>query len=145
MRRENVISICMGALAIGGALALFFPGWVRYRLGKKAMLCRDNLRLIDGAIEQWARDKKNATDTATWNELIKGGYLKEIPVCPGIGTTDAYSIEPYAYGAGGARGHCKLGMTAGHDLVVLEQAGWDCVNRNADDEKAIRECFQRIR
>jgi len=50
--------------------------------------CINNLRQIDGAKEQWAlENKKTATDTPTWNDLIGADkYIKIMPTCPANGT-----------------------------------------------------------
>ena len=54
--------------------------------------CLSNLRLIDGAKQQWARERKKAsTDIPSWTDLA--AYLRARPTCPSGGT---YTLEQLA-------------------------------------------------
>jgi TolA-binding protein len=55
--------------------------------------CQANLRMIEGAMQQWALEhKKTANDVPTWNDLVgPTGYLRAMPVCPAGGV---YSLGP---------------------------------------------------
>ncbi|MFB3896393.1 MAG: hypothetical protein ACE14V_08835 [bacterium] len=60
-------------------------------------ICKDNLRILDRAKQQWALDNKKPADAApTINELWDQHYISAIPVCPsgGIYTLNVVSKYP---------------------------------------------------
>ena len=65
------------------------------RMQAQANGCINNLRQIDGAIQQWAlENKQNATSRVTMADIQN--YLKVKPICPagGIYTVTTVSIPP---------------------------------------------------
>src|SRR5438445_8235237 len=55
--------------------------------------CINNLRQIDGAIQQWAlENKKDSAATVAYTDI--SGYLKNAVTCPSGGTTfaDSYTV-----------------------------------------------------
>ena len=59
-----------------------------------AVVCSSNLDSIAVAKENWAYQTNgyDKTSPLTWNDLIKGGHIKDIPKCPKGGK---YSIGLY--------------------------------------------------
>lgn len=55
-------------------------------------ICKNNLKMIDLAKEQWALDNKKSSDALpTWNDLLdsvspSAPYLSQMPKCPDGGT-----------------------------------------------------------
>ena len=81
----------VGIAVIGMLAAIAIPNFVRARNTAQMNACINNLRMIDGAKQQWALEqKKEATDTPTQSEVV--AYLKvaQFPICPAGGV---YSIN----------------------------------------------------
>ena len=81
-------------VAINGLLAaIAIPNFVRARTSAQMNACINNLRQVDGAIQQWALEqKKNTTDTPVETDITP--YLKNSVVCPSGGTvfSDSYTL-----------------------------------------------------
>lgn len=93
MRRNGftLIEILIVVLIIGILLGVAVPQWMRAREAARGKACVDNLRLIDGAKEQWAMEnRKGAGDAVVeadlWPHYLKGNAF---PTCAGGG---AYTI-----------------------------------------------------
>jgi len=74
------------------AALLLFAVWAPSNNGAKATAqknsCINNLRQIDGAVQQWAQNHgKQATNTYTFSDPVLLAYLKGsvLPACPGGG------------------------------------------------------------
>lgn len=85
--------LAVGAVVpIGIISAIAIPNFVKARQTAQKNACINNLRIIDGAKQQWAlENKKTGTDTPTRADLkhyFPGG---QFPVCPAGGT---YTINP---------------------------------------------------
>jgi hypothetical protein len=85
--------LAVGALVpIGMISAIAIPNFVKARQTAQKNACINNLRMIDGAKQQWAlENKKTATDTPTRADLKPYLPKGELPVCPAGGT---YTINP---------------------------------------------------
>ena len=73
--------------------AIAIPNFVRARTTSQMNACINNLRQIDGAVQQWALEqKKNSTDSAAFSDIKD--YLKASVVCPSGGTafSDSYQM-----------------------------------------------------
>jgi type II secretory pathway pseudopilin PulG len=84
----------MIVVAIIGLLAsIAIPNFVKARTTAQMNACINNLRVIDGAIQQWALDTKQG-DTATVTAADILPYLKNSVTCPSGGKTfaDSYSV-----------------------------------------------------
>src|SRR6476469_6475414 len=84
----TLVEIMIVVAIIGLLAAIAIPNFVRARTVSQANACINNLRLIDGAKQQWALEaKKASTDTPNDTDLTpylgRGGGA--LPICP-IGT-----------------------------------------------------------
>jgi general secretion pathway protein G len=87
------ISIALSIFVIPMLAAIAIPNFVKARTTAQTNACINNLRQIDGAIQQWALDNKKTDDAhVTFNDISP--YLKTTLICPAGGTTfsDSYSI-----------------------------------------------------
>ena len=78
---------------IGLLAAIAIPNFIRARTTSQKNACINNLRQIDGAIQQWAlENKKDAAATVDFTDISV--YLKNATICPAGGTTfgDSYTI-----------------------------------------------------
>src|SRR5436189_1720958 len=82
---------------IGLLAAIAIPNFVRARTQSQMNACINNLRQIDGAIQQWALEQKKEP-TAAVTEADVTPFLKHSPVCPTGGATfvDSYFITTVA-------------------------------------------------
>ena len=104
----------MIVVAIIGMLAtMAIPNYVKARGVSQKNACINNLRQLDGSVQQWAMENSKApTDAVTLDDVTP--YLKAPAVCPAGGTTmdNSYQVSnvgdpPICISAGGgsANGH----------------------------------------
>ncbi len=94
------IGLCCTMLPILMAIAI--PSFMQARETSRKNACINNLRLIDGAKQQWAMDyTKNENETPAWNDLIQpdklqSSYMKVSPACRanGIYTVGNMATDP---------------------------------------------------
>ena len=93
----TLVEIMIVVAIIGLLAAIAIPNFVRARTTSQANACINNLRQIDGAIQQWALEQKKdaaatvgLTDVQPYIKLDSGG---NIPACPAGGT---YSVTDVA-------------------------------------------------
>jgi type II secretory pathway pseudopilin PulG len=78
---------------IGLLAAIAIPNFIKARTTSQKNACINNLRQIDGAIQQWAlENKKDPAATVKFTDI--SGYLKNSVICPSGGTafSDSYTI-----------------------------------------------------
>ena len=86
----TLVEIMIVVAIIGLLAAIAIPNFVRARTQSQKNACINNLRQIDGAVQQWALENKAAaTATVAFTDI--SGYLKSAVVCPAGGTTFANS------------------------------------------------------
>ena len=78
------IMIVVAIIALLAAIAV--PSFMNARSKSMQSSCQNNLRLIDGAMQQYALDYSNAVAASL--DLLVGtnAYIKDTPVCKGGGS-----------------------------------------------------------
>jgi prepilin-type N-terminal cleavage/methylation domain-containing protein len=86
----TLVEIMIVVAIIGLLAAIAIPNFIKARKTAQMNACINNLRQIDGAIQQWAlENKKDSAATVAFTDI--SGYLKNSVVCPSGGTTFANS------------------------------------------------------
>ncbi len=81
----TLVEIMIVVAIIGLLAAIAIPNFVKARTTAQQNACINNLRQIDGAIQQWALETRaGQTDAVTDTDVTP--YLKTPPVCPSAGT-----------------------------------------------------------
>jgi prepilin-type N-terminal cleavage/methylation domain-containing protein len=89
----TLVEIMIVVAIIGLLAAIAIPNFVRARTQSQKNACINNLRQIDGAVQQWALENKVAASAAVTFANISV-YLKNSVICPEGGTafSDSYTI-----------------------------------------------------
>ena len=97
----TLVEIMIVVAIIGLLAAIAIPSFVKARTNSQTNSCKENLRQIEGAKEQWAMDNGVAQASAI-NTTGVATYLKsgKFPACPANGT--------YTYGAIGTDAGCSI-------------------------------------
>src|SRR5262245_22903255 len=93
----TLVEIMIVVAIIGLLAAIAIPNFIKARTTSQMSACSNNLRQIDGAIQQWAlKQKKDANATVAFTDI--SGYLKNSVICPSGGTSfaDSYTIVDVA-------------------------------------------------
>ena len=115
----TLVEIMIVVAIIGLLAAIAIPNFVRARTTSQKNACINNLRQLDGAVQQYALENKQApTATVTLTQVTP--YLKSSVTCPagGTGINDSYAVTdcqtaPTCISSGGT-------ATAGHILPALQ-------------------------
>ena len=93
----TLVEIMIVVAIIGLLAAIAIPNFVRARTTAQMNACINNLRQIDGAVQQWALETKKDT-TAAVAEGDVTPYLKNSITCPSGGTSfaDSYTLTTVA-------------------------------------------------
>ena len=111
----TLVEIMIVVAIIGLLAAIAIPNFVRARTQSQKNACINNLRQIDGAVQQWALENKQAAAaTVITADVIP--YLKSQVVCPSGGTTFATS---YTVSFADAKPTCKSNAGAAQVGHVL--------------------------
>jgi len=89
----TLVEIMIVVAIIGLLAAIAIPNFIKARTTAQMNACINNLRQIDGAIQQWALElKKLARASVTFTDI--SSYLRNAVVCPSGGTTfgNSYTI-----------------------------------------------------
>ena len=89
----TLVEIMIVVAIIGLLAAIAIPNFVRARTQSQMNACINNLRQIDGAIQQWAlENKKDAAAVVAEADVTP--FLKSSVTCPSGGTTfaDSYTV-----------------------------------------------------
>jgi prepilin-type N-terminal cleavage/methylation domain-containing protein len=109
----TLVEIMIVVAIIGLLAAIAIPNFVRARTQSQKNACINNLRQIDGSVQQWAlENKKAASATVAFTDIQ--GYLKNSVICPSGGT--AFS-DSYALNGVTGKPTCKK-VTSDHVLPV---------------------------
>jgi prepilin-type N-terminal cleavage/methylation domain-containing protein len=88
----TLVEIMIVVAIIGLLAAIAIPNFVRARTTSQTNACINNLRQIDGAIQQWALETKAAANAAVTTVNVTP-YLKAPPVCPSAGVGGAFATS----------------------------------------------------
>ncbi len=89
----TLVEIMIVVAIIGLLAAIAIPNFVKARQTSQTNACINNLRQLDGAIQQWALENKKGADSAVTTADCTP-YLKNSVVCPAGGTSidDSYTV-----------------------------------------------------
>jgi len=108
----TLVEIMIVVAIIGLLAAIAIPNFVRARTTSQKNACINNLRQLDGGVQQWALENKQAPDAdvtlANITPYLGRGDAGELPLCPAAGT--------YAVTKVNAKPTCTK-STDGHQLV----------------------------
>jgi len=93
----TLVEIMIVVAIIGLLAAIAIPNFIKARTTSQKNACINNLRQIDGAIQQWAlENKKDASATVAFTYI--SSYLKNSVICPSGGTSfgNSYTIKDVA-------------------------------------------------
>jgi prepilin-type N-terminal cleavage/methylation domain-containing protein len=89
----TLVEIMIVVAIIGLLAAIAIPNFIKARATSQANACINNLRQIDGAINEWALEQGQSTGSTytvqTVSAYIKLNSVGSVPGCPGGGT---YSV-----------------------------------------------------
>src|SRR5512135_3112303 len=90
----TLVEIMIVVAIIGLLAAIAIPNFVRARTQSQKNACINNLRQIDGAVQQWALETKAAANASVAYTDIRD-YLKNSVTCPSGGTafSDSYTLN----------------------------------------------------
>jgi len=110
----TLVEIMIVVAIIGLLAAIAIPNFVRARTTAQTNACINNLRQIDGAVQQYVLENRIAAGGSVTLDNVKD-YLKGsiIPICPGGGT--------YSVNAANVNPACSL-AESGHVLPTTGQA-----------------------
>lgn len=92
----TLVEIMIVVAIIGLLATIAIPNFVRARATAQKNACINNLRQLDGAIQQWAIEfNRGSNSPVTLDEIkpyIKLTSLQLLPPCPGGGTYSVTSV-----------------------------------------------------
>jgi prepilin-type N-terminal cleavage/methylation domain-containing protein len=93
----TLVEIMIVVAIIGLLAAIAIPNFIKARTTSQMNACINNLRQVDGAIQQWALENKKDTAASVGFTDISS-YLRNSIICPSGGTTfaNSYTISDVA-------------------------------------------------
>ena len=93
----TLVEIMIVVAIIGLLAAIAIPNFIKARTTSQKNACINNLRQIDGAVQQWALEqKKDAAAKVVFDDI--SSYLKNSVICPAGGTSfgNSYTLVDVA-------------------------------------------------
>jgi prepilin-type N-terminal cleavage/methylation domain-containing protein len=92
----TLVEIMIVVAIIGLLAAIAIPNFIRARASSQQNACINNLRQIDGAINEWALETGQSNGQAVGSVTVISAYIKlnaanSVPGCPAKGT---YTTSP---------------------------------------------------
>ena len=120
----TLVEIMIVVAIIGLLAAIAIPNFLRARSTSQQNACINNLRQIDGAIQQWALETGQTATATVGGSQIKPymgrGSAGDLPYCPLDSTktfTTSYSVTTVS-----AQPTCKLGTDPNYNHVLPPSA-----------------------
>src|SRR6266487_2089376 len=102
----TLVEIMIVVAIIGLLAAIAIPNFIKARTQSQMNACINNLRQVDGAIQQWALENKaGATDPVTFANI--SGYLKSSVLCPSAGAAATFATS-YTIDTVSNKPSCKI-------------------------------------
>jgi prepilin-type N-terminal cleavage/methylation domain-containing protein len=99
----TLVEIMIVVAIIGLLAAIAIPNFIRARTKSQQNACINNLRQIDGAIQQWALETKQAPDATVTADDVKPymgrGTVGTFPSCPSASASEtnaSYTLDDVA-------------------------------------------------
>jgi prepilin-type N-terminal cleavage/methylation domain-containing protein len=89
----TLVEIMIVVAIIGLLAAIAIPNFVRARTQSQKNACINNLRQIDGAVQQWALENKSAPSDPAPAHALLVPFLKAAPVCPAAGASGTFALS----------------------------------------------------
>jgi|SRR6516162_3476773 prepilin-type N-terminal cleavage/methylation domain-containing protein len=93
----TLVEIMIVVAIIGLLAAIAIPNFVKARTTSQQNACINNLRQMDGAVQQWALETKQSSGAAVTlsniKPYIKLNSLGNIPACPAGGTYTVSTVN----------------------------------------------------
>ena len=106
----TLVEIMIVVAIIGLLAAIAIPNFVRARTQSQKNACINNLRQIDGAVQQWALENKAAASAAPVFTDIST-YLKNAVTCPAAGASATFTTSYNMPASVTNRPTCKIDAT----------------------------------
>jgi prepilin-type N-terminal cleavage/methylation domain-containing protein len=93
----TLVEIMIVVAIIGLLAAIAIPNFIRARQKSQQNACINNLRQIDGAINEWALENGQTTGATVANVMTVSAYIKlnsssSVPGCPAGGTYSTSTV-----------------------------------------------------
>ena len=93
----TLVEIMIVVAIIGLLAAIAIPNFIKARTTSQANACINNLRQMDGAVQQWALEQKQAASAsvtlANITPYIKLNSASSLPPCPAGGTYSVTTVS----------------------------------------------------
>jgi prepilin-type N-terminal cleavage/methylation domain-containing protein len=95
----TLVEIMIVVAIIGLLAAIAIPNFVKARTTSQANACINNLRQMDGAVQEWALEQKQAADASVGltdiEPYIKLTSTSTLPACPANGTYAVTTVSEH--------------------------------------------------